>query len=80
MNKKIVTILTRFLKVVICTNYVKYGKISFNGAKLTKKRNKMLDYCKFFFFLLIEFQSCGRVLADECHKIVSIQLMAVNFV
>jgi len=40
----------------------------------------MLDYCKFFFFLLIEFQSCGRVLANECHKIVSIQLMAVNFV
>jgi hypothetical protein len=39
-----------------------------------------LIIASFFFFLLIEFQSCGRVLDDECHKFVSIQLIALNFV
>jgi len=38
INRKIETILARLLKIVIYTNSVKFGKISFNGAKLTKKR------------------------------------------
>jgi hypothetical protein len=29
---------------------------------------------------MIEFQLGGRILDDECHKIVSIQLNAINFV